>query len=26
VKTWAEKEIGKQYVDSLFNAIEATRR
>lgn len=26
VKAWAEKEIGKSYVDSLFKAIEATRR
>lgn len=26
VKAWAEKEIGKQYVDSLFKAIGATRR
>jgi C4-dicarboxylate-binding protein DctP len=26
VKAWAEKEIGKEYVDSLFKAIEATRR
>lgn len=26
VKAWAEKEIGKQYVDSLFKAIETTRR
>ncbi len=26
VKAWAEKEIGKQYVDSLFKAIQATRR
>jgi TRAP-type C4-dicarboxylate transport system substrate-binding protein len=25
VKAWAEKEIGKEYVDSLFKAIEATR-
>jgi len=23
---WAEKEIGKPYVDSLFKAIEATRK
>ena len=26
VKAWAEKEIGKEYVDSLFKAIEATRK
>ncbi|HSB79787.1 MAG TPA: DctP family TRAP transporter solute-binding subunit [Candidatus Methylomirabilis sp.] len=26
VKAWAEKEIGKNYVDSLFKAIEATHR
>jgi C4-dicarboxylate-binding protein DctP len=26
VKAWAEKEVGKEYVDSLFKAIEATRR
>jgi hypothetical protein len=26
VKAWAEKEIGKQYVESLFRAIEATRK
>jgi len=26
VRAWAEKEIGKEYVDSLFKAIEATRR
>jgi len=26
VKAWAEKEIGKEVVDSLFKAIEATRR
>lgn len=26
VKAWAEKEIGKEYVDSLFKAIKATRR
>jgi TRAP-type transport system periplasmic protein len=26
VKAWAEKEIGKEYVDSLFKAIETTRR
>ncbi len=26
VKAWAEKEIGKQYVESLFKAIQATRR
>jgi hypothetical protein len=25
VKEWAEKEIGKPYVDSLFKAIAATR-
>ena len=26
VKEWAEKEIGKAYVDSLFKAIEATKK
>jgi hypothetical protein len=26
VKAWAEKEIGKQYVDDLFKAIEATKK
>jgi C4-dicarboxylate-binding protein DctP len=26
VKAWAEKEIGKEYVDNLFKAIEATRK
>ena len=26
VRAWAEKEIGKAYVDSLFAAIEATRK
>jgi len=26
VKAWAEKEIGKEYVDSLFKAIEGTRK
>lgn len=26
VKEWAEKEIGKQYVDSLFKAVAATRK
>jgi TRAP-type transport system periplasmic protein len=26
VKAWAEKEIGKEYVDSLFKAIEVTRK
>jgi TRAP-type transport system periplasmic protein len=26
VKQWAEKEIGKDYVDSLFKAIDATRK
>ena len=26
VKDWAEKEIGKQYVDSLFKAVAATRK
>lgn len=26
VKEWAEKEIGKNYVDSLFKAIESTRK
>jgi C4-dicarboxylate-binding protein DctP len=26
VKEWAEKEIGKEYVDSLFKAIDATRK
>ncbi len=26
VKAWAEKEIGKEYVDDLFKTIEATRR
>ena len=26
VKQWAEKEIGKDYVDSLFKAIDATKK
>ncbi len=26
VKAWAEKEIGKQYVDDLFKAIEAAKK
>lgn len=26
VKAWAEKEIGKEYVDNLFRAIETTRK
>ena len=26
VKAWAEKEIGKEYVDNLFKAIEATKK
>jgi C4-dicarboxylate-binding protein DctP len=26
VRQWAEKEIGKEYVDSLFKAIDATRK
>ncbi len=26
VKAWAEKEIGKEYVDNLFKAIEAARK
>jgi C4-dicarboxylate-binding protein DctP len=26
VKQWAEKEIGKEYVDSLFKAIDATKK
>lgn len=26
VRAWAEKEIGKNYVDNLFKAIDATRR
>jgi C4-dicarboxylate-binding protein DctP len=26
VKAWAEKEIGKQYVDDLFKAIEASKK
>ncbi len=26
VRAWAEKEIGKNYVDSLFKAIDATRQ
>lgn len=26
VKAWAEKEIGKEYVDDLFKAIEATKK
>ena len=26
VKDWAEKEIGKPYVDSLFKAIAATKK
>ena len=26
VKAWAEKEIGKEYVDSLFKAIDATKK
>jgi len=26
VKAWAEKEIGKQYVDDLFKAIDATKK
>jgi hypothetical protein len=26
VKAWAEKEIGKQYVDDLFQAIDATKK
>ncbi|MBP2670666.1 MAG: dctP, partial [candidate division NC10 bacterium] len=26
VKAWAEKEIGKEYVDNLFKAIAATRK
>jgi len=26
VKDWAEKEIGKPYVDSLFKAIDATKK
>jgi TRAP-type transport system periplasmic protein len=26
VKSWAEKEIGKDYVDNLFKAIEATKK
>jgi TRAP-type C4-dicarboxylate transport system substrate-binding protein len=26
VKDWAEKEIGKTYVDSLFKAVAATRK
>jgi TRAP-type C4-dicarboxylate transport system substrate-binding protein len=26
VKEWAEKEIGKPYVDSLFKAIAATKK
>jgi C4-dicarboxylate-binding protein DctP len=26
VRQWAEKEIGKEYVDSLFSAIDATKK
>ncbi len=26
VRSWAEKEIGKEYVDSLFQAIEKTTK
>jgi hypothetical protein len=26
VKQWAETEIGKQYVDDLFKAIDATKQ
>jgi hypothetical protein len=26
VKAWAEREIGKEYVDNLFKAIDATRK